>query len=407
MENNERKPVNIFNISRILPLYKDGNEAEKIELIQLREVGFEIVSQKGLYKVGDKAIYIQPDYCLPDDIELFQSFTAPGGDPNKSKLGKNNRIRALKFNFTKSESSEPIYSMGILIPFYEVKSFLGDTPIFEDTLTELLKVIKYEEPEAGKIGQQKGDIPLGMYKTDEDNFENYKYKIEYPQRFIGTLKVDGSSITVYVKNEEEYGICSRTFEKKLNQDIIIGYSNIQGDKLRKHYDRETLQQGWLNERTLDFYVEVPEDFQPIMGVTEDSWVKLGSPILEKLLTFYKETGRPLVARGEIFGEGLKGSGNKNNPHSKLKQGILIYGLDDYTTGITRKIPMDEVLEICKYIKIDTVPVIFNKTFNYEKELRDKCNNYFKENMVEGIVIRSWKDTKISTKFMNPIYDSSK
>ena len=134
------EPVSIVTIKKLIPIFKGEEKAEKIELVLLEETGFELVAQKGLYEVGDKAVYIQPDYCLPDNSELFESFTAPGGDPNKSRLGKNNRIKALKFNFHRGDN-QTIYSMGILMPLYEVSHFLDPkSPEFkeikEDTLME-------------------------------------------------------------------------------------------------------------------------------------------------------------------------------------------------------------------------------------------------------------------------------
>lgn len=401
-------PVSKVTIKELIPIFKGEEKAEKIELVTLEETGFEIIAQKGLYEVGDKAIYIQPDYCLPDNVELFESFTAPGGDPNKSRLGKNNRIKALKFNFHKGDN-QPIYSMGILLPTYEV--FSGTNAVLklvdEEELQAKLGVTKYEEPEKGSSGQAKGGMPLGMYKTDEENFENVKNSIKYPIKLIGTLKVDGSSITCYVNNEGESGICSRSFEKKLDQSIVIGYEDDKGNKLRKHYDRDSQVLGWLNEATNDFFKDVPSNYNAILGQTDDSWVKLGTPILEKLKEHYAKKGTSVVARGEIIGQGLKGSGNKNNPHSNQKQQMLVYGIDSYLTGVTKKLPMCDVIEFCREYDIEMVPIIFEQTFRSEKTLRKKCEEYFKDNMVEGIVIRSVNDTSFSAKYMNKEYDSKK
>lgn len=399
-------PVNVVTIKKLIPIFKDEEKAEKIELVLLEETGFEVVSQKGLYKVGDKAIYIQPDYCLPDDVELFESFTAPGGDPNKSRLGKGNRIKALKFNFHRGDN-QTIYSMGILIPKEEVDMFLvNEHNITEDNLSELLQVVKYEEPEIGKSGEQKGDMPVGMYKTDENNFENIKNKIKYPINLIGTLKVDGSSITCYVNHNGEIGICSRSFEKKLDQEKVIGYKNKIGENIRKHFDRESMVRGWLNEDTKDFYADPLPDWKEIKVSTEDSWVKLGTPNLTKIQGYYEQFGFPLVLRGEIVGQGLKGSGNKNNPHTKDKQKMMVYGVDEYNSGVTKKTPFNKAIAYCKDLDIEMVPVIFKKTFKTEKALRKACNDYFKDNMVEGIVLNE-VDTTFSCKFMNLEYDSKK
>ena len=96
--------VQLITIKEKVPLFKGDEKAERIELIQLEENGFELVSQKDLYQIGDKAIYIQPDYCV-SDIPLFEDFIKPNGDESKSYLGKvgglPRRIRAKKFNFQK------------------------------------------------------------------------------------------------------------------------------------------------------------------------------------------------------------------------------------------------------------------------------------------------------------------
>mgnify|MGYP003677703801 CR=1 FL=1 len=164
---------------------------------------------------------------------------------------------------------------------------------------------------------------------------------------------------------------------------------VKGNKLRKHFDRDSQNLGWLDEVTGAFYKDVPKDFSAILGTTDDSWVTLGTPVLEKLVKIYEVKGRHLVARGEISGVGLKGSGNKNNPHAQEKQ------------------PMCNVIDICQEYGIEMVETIFEQTFRTEKSLRKKCEEYFKDNMIEGIVLRSLNDDSFSAKYMNNEYDSKK
>ena len=80
-------PVSIVKIKNKIPLYKGDEQANSIEVIELEEVGFELVANKTLYQIGDRAVYIQPDYCV-SDIPLFESFIRPNGDESKSMLGK-------------------------------------------------------------------------------------------------------------------------------------------------------------------------------------------------------------------------------------------------------------------------------------------------------------------------------
>lgn len=138
-------PVQKVTIKAKFPLYKKEELAERVELITLEETGFELVAQKNLYQVGDTAVYIQPDYCVPE-TPLFQDFIAPSGDPKKSYLGKieeqPRRIRAIKFALSKEPNGEKVYSNGILLPLSVVTSHIGTQPIN----TETLGITKYEAP---------------------------------------------------------------------------------------------------------------------------------------------------------------------------------------------------------------------------------------------------------------------
>ena len=106
----------LVTVKNKIPLFKGEDKANAIELIELEEVGNMVVSQKDFYEIGDKAVFIEPDFCLPD-TQLFKSFIRPNGDNSKSKLGKNGRIKAIKFNLHIGDGM-PVYSYGILMPFF-------------------------------------------------------------------------------------------------------------------------------------------------------------------------------------------------------------------------------------------------------------------------------------------------
>jgi len=174
-------PVQIVTIKNKIPLFKGEEQANAIEKIEIEENGFSLVAQKDLYEIGDKAVYIQPDYSL-SDIPLFESFIRPFGDPKKSKLGSNYRIRAVKFNLHTGDL-EPTYSVGILLPILEVETYLktlGKTLIsngYEFVKTEelvyILGITKWEEPDNtdnhGMKVRSGKPLPSGVYKTDETN----------------------------------------------------------------------------------------------------------------------------------------------------------------------------------------------------------------------------------------------
>jgi hypothetical protein len=406
------RATQVVTIKQLTTIFKNGEAANNIELCNVHEHNFDIIVQKGLYKCGDKAIYIQPDFCLPitkkDSVPtqaemLFESF-------NK-RLGTGGRIRAIKFNFsTDVKSDTPIYSFGVMLPVQEVVDRMQIQDIQSVDLDEVLCITKYEEPETAFSGLNDGDLPYGMYKTDETNIMNCN-RMEFPITLDGTVKVDGSSITIYNRysdeNSDDYGICSRGLKKKLEQHFVSGYATSDGTLIRKHFDKERQCSGFFDEKTSLFYETPCEDWTEIKKEYDDTFVKLGKPILEKLRKYCLENNKQYALRGELYGQGLKGSGNKNNPHAKLKQGIKFYGLDDYSKGYTRKLPCSEFEQVCNELGLEYCDVVFkNVTFNSFDEIKEMCNEYFKNYMIEGIVLRT-ADCRFSAKFMNADYDSKK
>lgn len=435
------KAVQIVKISKLIPIYKDGVEANSINLVNFEflngdECGYNVIAQKGLYQIGDKAIYIMPDYCL-SDIALFQSFTAPGGDPNKSKLGKMNRIRAIKFNFTLEGSTEPIYSFGVLLPISEVKEYVGVAEFEEyigseyntDTLTSVLGITKYEEPESAGNGQSKGGLPSFLYATDETNQETLKSRIKQlcdGNTEMGfSIKRDGSSFTCYFKKDENgnwyHGICSRNQEKKTDTHTVLKYiDTINGHEYTKYLHPETKEMGWrANIHGLDFIVDSEIEKQGFQKETieiKDSWVELAnkSGLVAKGMEYCQRHNIELAFRGEIYGQGLKGSGNKSNPDAGKKQGLYLFGVDDLTSGFATRINYSSehnLEKLATEFEIEYSTSDWYKPTSYEdfcafceSIIQDEAS---KGRIIEGVVVRTKFTNELSTKYMNKVYDAKK
>ena len=397
--------VNIFTVKKLVPLYKGEEEALRIELMQFEEVGYEVVVGKNTYQKGDRVVFIMPDYCL-SDIPLFADFIAPGGDPKKSYLGNINgeprRIRAKKFSFHKGDGMH-VYSNGIVLQLGEVNGYLKnrDAKGFKQAedmpkyMTEALGITKYEEPEVtggGKTGNtRKGGFPSGVYKTDETNINNLWDKIKFPQVLTGTLKVDGSSITIGVTDKYPEGfIASRNINKSFTETKIIGKRN------KNLWDYLMF---W-KKPDLNIYETRP---------SEDIFVVHGMKYIKRML---EEGYTNLILRGELHGTASKGSGNSRNPHAKLDPNILFFNIDKMENGIARKVNREDFRGISKKLYLDTVPEVFTTSFNSREEVEAVCEEVFQNykhdyNMlIEGIVLNSC-DNQFSCKFMNNEYDSKK
>ncbi len=420
--------VEIVTITNLVPVFKEGVEANAIQVAKFSfdnggECGFNVIAQKGLYEIGSKAIYIQPDYCLSEN-DLFNSFIAPGGDPKKSRLGKQNRIRAIKFNFSFEGSNDPIYSNGILMPLSEVKDFLNKD-IESIDLAEELGVTKYEEPETAGSGLIAGEFPSFMYKTDEQNINNIvdhvkKIISEGQVEFGITIKRDGSSHTTYFKKEgEDYksGVCSRSQEKKMDQTFVTEYLDEDKNVYHRYFDKDTMSKGWFCDELSQFRQDDEMDgFEAVTKEVKDSWIELAtnSGLLEKGLAYCKEHGLELAFRGEIIGQGLKGSGNKVNPDANEKQKLVLFGIDDLSEGFSKRINYSSphnLRDVANILGIEYTESVVVKPKTYD-ELITICEDIFKSEekegrIIEGVVVRTMYTNDLSCKVMNLVYDSKK
>ena len=169
--------------------------------------------------------------------------------------------------------------------------------------------------------------------------------------------------------------------------------------------------------SIKFFFGIPVDLNIYQEIeNDDDFVRYGRPYLDKLLKWKEDTlgtgyvhiHKPFVVlRGELNGGKLKGSGNKNNPASKEQPNIKFFGIDEINEhGEAEKMGATTFFLRASSIGLPTVKEVFNKVFNSKEELLAECNNYFKTNMIEGIVVRTG-DSKFSAKVMNLEYDSKK
>lgn len=395
MEQTNQNPVQVVTVKQKIPLFKGEEQANAIELIQLTELGYEVVAQKDLYQIGDKAVFIEPDYSIPD-TKLFESYIRPQGDPKKTRLGSNNRIRAIKFNLHRGDDM-PTYSQGILLPLEVVQSYCFGTVsgqveyyLRNIDLMKTLEITKWEAPDENqKGGVKRGNskpFPTGMYKTDETNVNKLWDKLEFPMNLVVTKKKDGSSVSIYYKNGK-YGICSRNLEKPLYIQKIVGQRN------------KTLLEKILFWKKFNPYI-----YEEVLN--DSDFVKVGKKYLDRLVEYCEDNrGLCLVLRGELIGQGSKGSGNKNNPDAKGSPDIHFYGADLYY-NISEKLEENGFKFLCQHLGLTRCDIVFEQMFDSKEHLQQTCDKYFKDNMIEGLVARTY-DSKISMKIMNPEYDSKK
>ncbi|WP_024517039.1 RNA ligase family protein [Bradyrhizobium sp. Tv2a-2] len=291
----ERKLATIRRVSKIDPI--EGAD----RIVKATIDGWELVTQKTNYQVGDLCLYFEIDSFLPVRPEF--EFLRDKCFKSVAGLGDGFRIKTMKM--------KGVVSQGLSLPlsdffdkeddgryFYiapetkwererlERREWVEPTRVFLEEgmdVTDYLGVKKYEKPAAGNGGGSKlgptharGGFPDFLQKTDQERIQNclsgvlkwiyygapvvtevfnpvvienlnlgrvensaesYYFKsgdqwfhkaavrnddetIAKRQQFEVTLKLDGSSMTVY-HNDYSYGVCSRNFDLKRDEASLF------------------------------------------------------------------------------------------------------------------------------------------------------------------------------------------
>lgn len=178
--------------------------------------GWWVVDQVGKYQVGDLTIYCEIDSWIPTEIAPFLS---KGKEPREYFGVKGERLRTVRL---KGQLSQ-----GLLLPYETLAvEFEGNTGIGDweegDDVSEELDIQKWEAPVNAQLaGIMKGNWPHFIQKTDQERIQNIQREItdafNNKDKFEVTVKLDGSSCTVYYNNGE-LGVCSRNIDLKLDQE---------------------------------------------------------------------------------------------------------------------------------------------------------------------------------------------
>ena len=169
-----------MSVELIKRVYPHTN-ADTLELVQV--LGYQCIVPKDKYKEGDKIVFIQPDYVLPD---------LPWAADYKKYV--KNRIKAIKI---RGEWSE-----GIILPLQEDKEIGTD-------VKDELQIVKYSVPESNE-GNTKPFLPFSIPKTDEPRWESLR-EIPFGEFVDVSLKIDGQSWSMfYHLPTEQFGIASRS-----------------------------------------------------------------------------------------------------------------------------------------------------------------------------------------------------
>jgi RNA ligase (TIGR02306 family) len=322
-----RKLATIRKIEEIKPI----PEADKICAYRVDD--WWVVDTINKYQVNDLVIYCEVDSWIPHEIAPFLS---KGQEPREYNGIKGERLKTVKL--------KKQLSQGLLLPI--------DLTFFRDPgtdVTELLGIQKWEPPIPAQLqGMMKGNFPHFIPKTDQERCQNLRKEIfeeHKDETYEVTTKLDGSSMTVYVK-DGEIGVCSRNIDLK----------ETEGNSF------------WKAARDQN--------------------------IIEPLLELSKEKGEEYAIQGELIGEGIQG-----NPEKLKGQRFYLFDVYNITEGRYLK-PHERYDVLDKLWMLDSdvehVPIIDQHVFvTQEYKTIDDLLNFAEgpslnpQTKREGIVFKSW------------------
>lgn len=325
--------MKLASIEKIIAVLPHPN-ADMLEIVKV--LGYQAIVKKGAFHENEFVVFIQPDTVLPD--AAWAAFYK----------SKSNRVKAIRLRGQ--------WSMGIVEPL----TLLNKESYTEgEEVSELLGITKYEPPVPQNL-DAKGNLPHGLGKTDEERYQNIR-DLPFGEVVDVTLKIDGSSLTVY------------SFDEDIGVDAGI------------------------TSRTLSLKPECENNYTRVVKKND---------ILNKLVSFCHENKVNLALRGEMYGQNIQGFAH--NPHAKKNLSFALFNVFNLDTKQYEGPESPFYYEkVAQQLGIEAVPML-EKGVILTRELIKKYDEdltAINGQPFEGVVIKMTGGR--SFKVINKDYDSKK
>ncbi len=313
--------------------------------------GWSVVCQKGIHTIGDTVLYFELDSFLPESDKRFESFMKFGTRTFDGVLG--HRIKTVRL--------KGVYSQGIIMPLSEFPEIGSESYNYDTDYSEAIGIVKWEAPQErgegmGYQGDKKGDFPWFIRKSDQERIQNLYDKLTQTHKdklFVGTLKMDGSSITVgYVVGErydnKEFFYCSRNQELKMPE--VLSDPNYKLEEQGKFF------QGAVN-----------------------------SDLFSKSKELHELFGGYYAIQGELVGAGVQGNFEKFDTYQVFAYNIFDIEKQEYVDYKTFEI-------MAEAVKLQIVPKVYGANTVLIHELKDilewsNLGKVLNADYIEGIVYK--------------------
>ena len=326
---------------------KSHPNADNIELVIID--GWQCVALKGKHYVGEKVIYFEIDSVLPP-LNRFE-FLRKSCHIKKDWLSKGEgfRIKTIKL---RGELSQGLV-MSISDAFDVQQELTGRTLELGDDLTDFIGVEKYEPPVPACLeGEAKGAFPSLIRKTDQNRLQNcYDSVSVLDSSWEVSMKLEGTSMTIYHDLDGVFGVCSK------NTDFLLNGNN-----------------------------------------EKNSFVNAYKDLIKN--TNLSSLPKGLAVQGELMGPGIQGNIEKFNK-------LHFFAFDIFDIEKQNYLSSKERESILLKIGVSSVPLI-EKTFCIKNMSIDELLNYADGPSIhaknrEGLVFKNLERPNISFKIISNKY----
>jgi RNA ligase (TIGR02306 family) len=343
--------------------------ADNIELVLVN--GWQAITKKGEYHVGDKVVVATTDAVIPQDLSDLMGVT--------NYLRKGQRVRTVKLR--------GVYSECLLIPFkYLTPKSLENNVNEGDDMMEILGITKFEPP-VKTITLQSGGRKVKYHQNP--NFHVY-YKFPN-QKNVPDMFSEEDEVVITRKlhgTNARYGIVRK---KKLSLwDRVKMFFGNQWVAFEYVYGSHNVEKGSDSQ---GFYAT-------------DVWKTVANnyDIRGKLWQHVKDTYEPtdltegFVIYGEIYGAGIQ----KNYEYGLTD--VKFAGFDVEVDGVYQPYINETVHFDC--LQLPQVELLYKGNWSKEKQDKFVFNNNIEGTKVphEGVVVKSITgDRRKVSKVINPDY----
>lgn len=318
-----RKLARIETIVSVSPIA----QAEAIEVSHV--AGWAVVTKKGEFKAGDRALYIEIDAFLPDGQPAWQFLVDRVAHDWQGQRGHILRTVRLRGQI----------SQGLLLPLSAIDPQLAAAPAGED-LAQRLGIRKWERDiPPDMVGRMRGAFPSRVSKTEQERAQNLPEQLALwaGQQRVWEIseKLEGQSCT-FAWLEDGLHVCSKSVDFLETPDNLF----------------------WQFARSLRIEEQLREHFG----------------------------GRLLAIQGELVGPGIEGNIYRFKEHR-----FYVFGVYDVRTGL--KVSPDERSRILQMLQLPGVPILGSLTLPVQDTLEHllglaQARSAIADVEREGIVLNS-------------------